>query len=285
MKYTALIGNPTGHSVSHVMYEEMAKAALFDQPYKHIKIDVTNEDLAKAIKALQDLHFAGLNITLPHKLAVIPLLDHIDEVVEELGAVNTIKFGDSTTGHNTDWVGIYTPVAAVGREIKTVTIFGTGGAARAAIYAAKRLGAHRIFVHYRNEADNVKTEDLKNRIDALGIELHKYDKVRENIDVSDLVINATSAGMVGKDRVPFDLAQIAGLAVTEKIYFDAVFNPLDTPLLRYFHEQGAHTIDGLWMMIYQGVAALEIWLDRKIEIEDSLLEDIHSLLTKELAYV
>ncbi len=285
MKYTALIGNPTEHSVSHIMYEELVKIAVPGQSYKHIKINVTDDDLAKTVNALQELHFAGLNVTLPHKLSVIPLLDTVDETVKELGAVNTIKFGHSTTGHNTDWVGIHKPVAALGCEIKTVTIFGTGGAARAAIYVAKRLGARKIFVHYRNEANDAKTEDLKNRADALGIELHRYDRVRENIDVSDLVINATSAGMVGKDEVPFDLAQIAGLSVTEKIYFDAVFNPLETPLLRNFNEQGAHTIDGLWMMIYQGIAALEIWLDRKIEIEDSLLKDIHNQLTKELAHV
>jgi shikimate dehydrogenase len=267
------------------MYEELAKAALLDQPYKHIKINVTDEDLAKTINALQDLHFAGVNVTLPHKLAVMPLLDYVDEVVEELGAVNTIKLGDSTTGYNTDWVGIYTPIAAVRHEIKTVAIFGTGGAARAAIYAAKRLGAFKIFVHYRNEENNAKTEDLKNRADELGIELHTYDTVRENFDVSDLVINATSAGMVGKDRLPFDLALLANLTTNEKIYFDAVFNPLDTPLLRKFNELGAYTIDGLWMMIYQGIAALQIWLDRTIEIEDSLLEDIHSLLAKELTHV
>jgi len=284
MKYTALIGNPTGHSVSHVMYEELAKAALLEQPYRHIKIDVTDEDLTKTINALRELHFTGLNVTLPHKLSVIPLLDHVDKVVKELGAVNTIKFGDSTTGHNTDWVGIYKPVAAVGHEIKTVTIFGTGGAARAAIYAAKRLGARKIYVHYRNEEDNVKTDDLKKRAGALGIELHTYDKVRKNVEVSDLIINATSAGMVGKDRLPFDLAHLADLTVSEKIYLDVVFNPLDTPLLRYFNEQGAHTIDGLWMMIYQGVVALSIWLDREIEIADHDLERIHNLLEGSLSH-
>lgn len=285
MKYTALIGNPTEHSVSHIMYEELVKVAIPGQSYKHIKIDVTDEDLAKTIKSLRELHFAGLNVTLPHKLSVIPFLDTVDETVKELGAVNTIKFGDSTTGHNTDWVGIYKSVIAVGHEIKTVTIFGTGGAARAAIYAAKRLGAREIYVHYRNEEDNVKTDDLKKRASALGIELYTYDKVRGNIKVSDLIINATSAGMVGKDRLPFDLAQLANLTMSGKIYFDAVFNPLDTPLLRYFDKQGAHTIDGLWMMIYQGIAALEIWLNRKIGIEDPLLKDIHNHLTKELVNV
>lgn len=285
MKYTALIGNPTGHSISHIMYEELAKVAVPGQSYKHIKIDVNEEDLAKTIKALRELNFVGLNVTLPHKLSVIPFLDIVDDTVKELGAVNTIKFGDLTTGHNTDWVGIYKSVSAVGHEIKTVTIFGTGGAARAAIYAAKRLGAEKIYVHYRNEEDNVKTDDLKKRANALGIELHSYDKVRGNIEASDLIINATSAGMVGKDRLPFDLAMLANLTTGEKIYFDAVFNPLDTPLLRKFNELGAYTIDGLWMMIYQGIAALEIWLDRKIEIEDSLLENIHSLLAKELVHV
>jgi shikimate dehydrogenase len=285
MKYTALIGNPTGHSVSHTMYEELVKVAVPGLQYKHIKIDVTDEDLAKTINALRDLHFAGLNVTLPHKLSVIPLLDNIDEVVKELGAVNTIKFGNSTIGYNTDWIGIYKPVAALGCEIKKVTIFGSGGAARAAIYAAKRLGADKIYVHYRNEEDNIKTDSLKKQADTLGIELHAYDKVSKNIEMSDLIINATSAGMIGKDRLPFNLAKLAGLTVSDKVYFDAVFNPLETPLLRYFDKQGAHTIDGLWMMIYQGIEALEIWLDRKIEIEDSFLNNIHSLLTKELLNV
>lgn len=285
MIYTALIGNPTRHSVSHVMYEELANYATLDQPYKHIKIDVANEDLAQTISAFKTLKFSGLNVTLPHKLAVMPLIDKVDDVVKELGAVNTIKFGNSTVGYNTDWVGIYTPVAAVRQKIATVTIFGTGGAARAAIYAAKQLGAVKIYVHYRDEKDNVKTDDLKNRADALDIELCTYDDVRENIEVSDLIINATSAGMTGKDQQPFDLEQLSSLMMNKKIFLDAVFNPLETQLIRCFNRQGAHTIDGLWMMIYQGIAALEIWLDAKITIKEASLVDIHILLEEELSHV
>ena len=283
MKYSALIGNPTGHSVSHILYEELAKAALTGQPYKHIKIDVKEKDLAKTVAAFQVLRFIGTNVTLPHKMAVIPFLDDVDEVVKELGAVNTIKFGDTITGHNTDWVGIYEPVVAIGNEINAVAIFGTGGAARAAIYAAKRLGARKIYVHYRNEVNDSKTDDLKKRADELGIELHTYDVARKNIEKSDLIINATSAGMVGKDKLPFDLSLLSNLSVSDKIYFDVVFNPLETPLLRYFNEQGALTIDGLWMMIHQGVAALSIWLDLEVKITDHDLERIHKLLEESLS--
>ncbi len=285
MYYSALIGYPTQHSISHDMYEELVKAAGLEEPYKHIKVDVEEKYLPKTLDAFKTLHFAGLNVTLPHKLAVIPLLDEVDEVVQELGAVNTIKFGNSTTGHNTDWLGIYKPIRKTGRAVDTVTIFGSGGAARAAIYAAKRLGATGIHVLYRDESDNKKTLNLKERASELGISLHEYEQVSETVDKSDLVINATSAGMVGKDKLPFDTKKLDDLDVSNKIYFDVVFNPIDTPLLNYFKDRGALTVDGLWMMIHQGVAALETWLDKEIEIDEQDLERIHKKLLKELQNV
>jgi shikimate dehydrogenase len=264
------------------MYEELVKAAEISQPYKHIKVDVEEQKLPMVLSAFKMLRFSGLNVTLPHKLAVIPILDEVDEVVQELGAVNTIKFGNVTSGHNTDWLGIYEPLKSIGREISTVTIFGSGGAARAAIYAARRLGAGSIYVHYRNESDNSKTENLKNRAQELRITLHDYSEVIGTVRKSDLIINATSAGMVGRDKLPFDLAKIKHVDVSNKLYLDVVFNPIDTPLLKYFNDRGAKTIDGLWMMIYQGIAALEIWLDRNIVVSNKELQRIHALLIKEL---
>lgn len=285
MYYSALIGSPTEHSVSHIMFEELAKAAKFTVPYKHIKIDLDADELISALQAFKSLKFAGLNVTLPYKLAIMPLLDECDDVVKELGAVNSVKIGHTVSGHNTDWLGIYKPIHNLGKRFETATVFGSGGAARAAIYAVRKLGVDNIYVLHRNKPNNPQLEDLKQRSQELGIHLLPYSEVRSCVKKSSLVINATSAGMVGMDRTPFDLKELTGLDVTQKVYFDAVFNPLITELLSYFQKNGAITIDGLWMMILQGVAAMELWTDQTVRISDEQLLGIHSLLAKELGHV
>jgi shikimate dehydrogenase len=286
MYYSALIGNPTGHSVSHILYEELAKAANLNDSYRHLKINVTEPGLKDALQAFKALNFIGLNVTLPHKLAVVPLLDQADEVVGEIGAVNTIKLGGTSTGYNTDWVGLYVPLRPLIRDNDhTATILGSGGAARAAIYAAKQLKFSTINVVYRDEPNNDKTADLKARAAALGIKLHTYEDITALIGNSQLIINATSAGMVGKDKLPFDLKEITDVSLHNKVYFDAVFNPLETPLLAHFKRNGAQTIDGLWMMMHQGIAALEIWLDKKLSFTEEELRRIHARLAKELQHV
>lgn len=286
MRYSALIGNPTGHSVSHVMYEEIAKIAQVPGEYRHIKIDLEEAELKSALRAFKTLHCIGLNVTLPHKLAVMPLLDEVDETAEQLGAVNTVRIRETLRGYNTDWRGIYEPLRKRMSNLpNTVTIFGSGGAARAAIYAAKKLGATKINVLYRDETDDIKTEDLQKRQTVLGIQLHKYTNVTSLVDDAQLVINATSAGMVGKDETPFNLALLDTIDMRSKTYLDAVFNPVVTPLLSYFDKRKAQTVDGLWMMLYQGVAAMELWLDTTITLDDAALATIHDRLREELQHV
>ena len=283
MKYSALIGKPTEHSVSHIMFGEIAKAAGLHDPYQHIRVDVNRSELAASLDAFNTLHFIGLNVTLPYKLDVIDCLEEVDPIASELGAVNTVKLGQTTTGYNTDWAGITESVRQFGtaKVYETATIFGTGGTARAAIYACKQLGAKDIHILYRHEASEA-TRNLQEQTSCLGITLHAYSEVSDAILSSQLVINATSAGMVGKDPLPFGLDSIKNTPVQDKVFVDAVFNPLETPLIRYFKLKGAATIDGLWMMLYQGVAALSIWLGHKVEVSTSDLVRMHGQLAKEL---
>jgi shikimate dehydrogenase len=285
MKYSALIGNPTDHSVSYVLYEELAKAAQLPEFYQHIRVDVDASDLKKSIEAFNVLHFVGLNVTLPYKLDVMQYLDTLDPVIEELGAVNTITLGKTTTGYNTDWIGIAESVKQFGGKdnYDTAVIFGTGGAARAAIYACKQLGISNIKVVYRLEA-SANTRKLQESSEKLGVTLHPYSQLAQLVDDAQLIINTTSAGMVGKDPLPFDLQLIDGVELSGKFFLDAVFNPLRTPLLECFHSKGAITIDGLWMMIYQGVGALGIWFNREIKADIDDLNRIHDLLEKELQH-
>lgn len=286
MNYSALIGNPTDHSVSYVLYKELSKAADLPDFYQHIRVNVEPGNLKQSIEAFNTLRFVGLNVTLPYKLDVIDYLDKLDPVVEDLGAVNTIKLGKTTIGYNTDWMGIAESVKQFGDQqaYPSAVIFGTGGAARAAVYAFKQLGVHDIHIVYRTEA-SANTQKLQEDSNKLGVSLHPYAEVRKLVEQSQLIINATSAGMVGKEALPFDTALLESISLEGKVFLDAVFNPLKTPLLEYFETNGATTIDGLWMMIYQGVGALGIWFDRKIRTDVNDLQKIHDLMEKELQHV
>lgn len=287
MYYSALIGNPTEHSVSHVLYEELLKAAGVTSTYKHIKVDVAPDRLKSAVASLCELKFCGISVTLPYKIDVMKHLSEIDNAAQELGAVNTIKPG-TLKGYNTDWIGIVKPLKKLLKSDvlnSEVTILGTGGAARAAVYAVKQMKAIKINVVYRQDQQDPKTIDLIENASSTGIQLHTYEGVSDLIQRSKLVFNATSAGMVGNDNAPFDLDDLAGLNLSGKVYFDAVFNPVATPLLTYFKDHGSKTIDGLWMMIYQGIEALSIWLEIDIAVTDLQLKAIHMTLIKELSNV
>lgn len=285
MYYSALIGNPTDHSVSDILFEELADAAGVPGAYKHLKINITPESLPYSLPALKLLGFCGANVTLPYKLDVLKCLDSIDPIIDEIGAVNTIVFGDKIVGYNTDWIGLVAPIRKrLGyKSVKSVVIFGTGGAARAAIYAARQLKADKITVLFRDN-DKENLEDLRGKSAELGIDLASYKQVDNAVDSADLIVNATSTGMIGHDPTPFDLSLLNGLELKDKLFFDAVFNPLLTPLMKYFKGQGAETIDGLWMMIYQALEAMSLWINTGISMSDQDLTRIHKKLEEALRH-
>lgn len=287
MNYSALIGKPTDHSVSYLLYDRLAKAINLPDFYQHIRLNVDAKDLQGSINALNALRFVGLNVTLPYKLDVIKYLDNTDEVVKELGAVNTIKLGGKTIGYNTDWMGIAESVRQFGtpKIYTSALIFGTGGASRAAIYACKKLGISEIHVFYR-VSKSEKTISMINESDTLGVTMHPYSELQAFLKATpQLVINTTSAGMIGKEDLPIDISLLKDVELQKITFLDAVFNPINTPLLKHFRAEGAPTIDGLWMMVYQAVGAMGIWFDREINVTPEKLQDIHDLLEKEIGNV
>lgn len=159
MIYTALIGNPVDHSVSPVLFEWLSKNATNPIEYRHLKINVDNEsELKDTFSALKTLHFNGLNVTLPYKLAVSEFLTDIDESAKKISAINTVVFKNhETIGYNTDWYGIYASIKQkqIGLPLKKALIFGSGGAARAAIFACLQLGANVIVVVHRTPESTV----------------------------------------------------------------------------------------------------------------------------------
>jgi len=282
MYYTALIGNPVEHSVSPVMYEYFANTCGIE--YRHLKIKAEQERLEQVLSSLWELGFCGINVTLPFKQDVIQYVDKLDADGAACGAVNTISLRDGTTvGTNTDWIGIKEAFAA--RNIHTgsnAVVFGSGGAARAAIYALKNMGCKKITVLYKEPIDK-KTRLLIDQADALGITLATYEHVEQYVEEADLVCNMSSAGMKGKDPAPFDPRRLDHVNCAPKAFLDAVFNPVETPLLTYFNERGSVTVDGLWMMMYQGVAAFEKWTGQAVTLQTHELDELHQQLQQEIA--
>lgn len=280
MYYSALIGKPTKHSVSPLLFERVASLSGIDRAYQHLKIDVDREELADTLRALNTLHFAGVNVTLPYKIDVMQYLI-LDASAEDVGAVNTIKLGKINIGYNTDWYGLYRPLREHCEKapLKTALVLGSGGAAMAALYACKKLGINKI---------NMACRDITNtrqRLSLTSIEKFDYTNISQLVHDSDLIINATSAGMVDNEPTPFDLNALAGLNLKDKIFFDAVFNPVNTPMLQFFSKNGSVTIDGLWMMIYQALSAIGIWTGHEVKLKKSNLLALHELLKKEIESV
>lgn len=278
MYYSALIGNPTDHSVSPTLFESLANHAGLKEDYRHIKINVEAKDLASTLKSLDTLHFIGVNVTLPYKLDVMELVEP-DPIAEAIGAVNTIVFGDKVVGHNTDWTGVVKSIdnGQRNKRVDTALIFGSGGAAHAALYACRKMGARRIIVVCRD----IKKSKLQN---GPRVRINDYSSIEKLVNQADLILNCTSTGMIGNEPYPFDLNRLDKINIADKTYFDAVFNPVNTPMLGYFRQKGATTIDGLWMMIYQAVSALSLWLDQDLNFGYDTLRTIHRQLESELQH-
>ncbi|MFC4449226.1 shikimate dehydrogenase [Halorussus aquaticus] len=260
MDVFGLLGNPVGHSLSPPMHEAAYDALGTDARY--VTFEPDTDELGDAIEGARALGVAGLNVTIPFKQDA---LTHVEpnDLAARIGAVNTIDFSDADaerppTGHNTDAAGVRRSFAHhdVTLADRDAVVVGAGGAARATAFALADAGAR---VHVANRtverAERLvadverETPDRSAETTAGGL-----DSLDARVRDADVVVNATSVGME-EDRSPVPADALhADLAV-----LDAVYRPLDTRLLRDARERGATTIDGAWMLLYQGVEAFELW--------------------------
>jgi len=256
MDVFGLLGNPVGHTLSPPMHEAAYEALGMDARYLAFEPDP--DDLRAAIHGADALGVAGLNVTIPFKEAALAHVD-ADDLAARIGAVNTIDFGAGPpTGHNTDAAGVvralgHHDVAIDGRE---VVVVGAGGAGRAIAFALADAGA-RVSIANRTVE---RAETLAEAVS--GASAHGLDALSDLVPGADILVNATSVGMEA-DESPVPAAALhADLAV-----LDAVYRPLETRLLREAAERGATTVDGAWMLLYQGVEAFEIWTGRRAPVE------------------
>ena len=257
-----MIGDPIAHSFSPDMHNAAIDALGID--YCYVAFHVRPENVGEAVNGLRGFGILGLNVTIPHKLAVMEHVDQISEEALAVGAVNTIhNEGGSLTGHNTDVYGLTTAierVAGMALFPESCVVLGAGGAARAVTYALGRR-------------DEVKQITILNRTvdraESLAVDMEKITGKRilpaaldgasekKAFDDAGLVVNTTSLGMFpNTDASP--LLSVDAVR-PDLVLYDTVFNPLETLLMRQFKSKGAPAYGGLDMLVFQGARSFEIW--------------------------
>lgn len=239
-------------------------------------LQVPRERLSDEFVSLTERGVEGLNVTMPFKTAIIPLLDGFDEVSAKIGAVNTIKrSGEEYTGFNTDVYGIIRSLEVHGKmDVDKALLIGAGGAARAFCEAAHRLDCESITVAVRDTSRASEfMDDMERVFPDTELTLYPIDSVPR--DDFDMVFNASP---IGSDGVP--LPESVRQALTDDaVVFDAVYRPIETELLASATSLGCLTVKGYEMLLHQGAAAFEIWTGvaaPELVMEGALLDYLRS---------
>lgn len=253
-----ILGNPVHHSLSPVMHN----AAFIGLEENRVYLPFKVEDVGAALQGLRGLGIDGVSVTIPHKEKVMEYLDRIDPVAEKIGAVNTIKsetVGERTLlcGYNTDWLGAVRPLAQfLDLQGEKAVILGAGGSARAIGFGLLEAGASITLCSRTPARGRALAEVLQCPWCAL-----------ENIDElgGRILVNATSVGMIpDQERSPV----AATVPARYEVVMDIVYSPLKTKLLSDAEAGGCVTINGLEMLLHQGVAQFELWTNRRAPVED-----------------
>ena len=263
-----LIGHPVKHSLSPAMHNTAFKEVGIDNKYCYVAFDVLESDLKQVITAVKTLNIRGLNVTIPHKLAVMEYLDLIDTTAQSIGAVNTIVNNQGfLRGYNTDLLGVTNALkeAEFDPTNKKIVILGAGGAARAASFSIGRKAAELVIVNRSIEKAKDLCNDLLESVivEARSRELSEKT-LREEVQNADLLVNCTSVGMWPDTNQTLLKREIIPETIT---IFDTIYNPLETQLLKDAKNSGAKTISGLAMFVWQGAIAFELWTGAKAPIQ------------------
>ena len=260
MKRFAVIGDPIAHTLSPNLHQEVYRQLELDASFE--KIHVTSNSLDSFINSNK---LNGFNVTIPHKLSIIPFLQGLDEATKTIGAVNCVHNGK---GYNTDWIGFLKAMELNGVDLngKDCTILGAGGAARAIAYGLVQADVNSILISNRTQTKADQLLDWINSIFPTNFQSKN----------SDIIINCTPLGM-WPDTESMPKVEIQN----GQILADTIYNPLETAWLKAGKTKGAKTIDGLDMFIAQGLASADIWFGEKIS-EKIKLENIKKVLKSEL---
>ncbi|MBI2888182.1 MAG: shikimate dehydrogenase [Chloroflexi bacterium] len=272
-QYLGIIGYPLGHSISPVFQQAALDHHGLDICYQ--AWETPPEELPAAVDALRQPDRLGMNVTVPHKEAVLPYLDRTDDAATAIRAVNTVVKEDGRlVGYNTDCSGFLRALredAGVKPEGLKVLVLGAGGAARAVLYGLVANKAGFVGVASRNgKRVRIMVESMMGVAKEYDARITMGEWRREGMAAIlpwyDLVVNTTPMGMLhgeAEHQSPLD-----GVAIPSKLFvYDLVYNPTETPLLRQAREAGCRTLGGLPMLVYQGAAAFQLWTEREAPVD------------------
>ena len=276
-RYCAVLGHPIRHSASPAM--QNAALARLGLDWRYLAFEVHPDDLREVIQGAKRMKFIGLNLTVPHKLLAIPMMDALDETAKTWGAVNTVRFEAQNTEGNWQPLrhfkesvpreiraqGFNTDADAITRSLREdlgvklegakVLLLGAGGAGRVAALKLASEGVAELFLVNRT----------MDKAEAIAAEIRaRFPKVKTTVGYPkppamalDLLLNATSLGLKPGDGSPLDTGKF-DLKNARAVY-DMIYNPAETALLKTAREAGCRTANGLGMLLYQGARALELW--------------------------
>ncbi|SES64387.1 shikimate dehydrogenase [Pseudobutyrivibrio sp. C4] len=265
-----LLGSPVSHSISPAMHNTAFDALGLD--FSYMAFDVSKEDLPTAVEGLKKINCCNFNLTMPLKTAIIPLLDEIDEAAELAQSVNTCVCQDGKlVGYTTDGIGFLQSMKDCGIKYAgtTITILGAGGAASSIITQAAIEGVEKINIFKRRNGSFQKVVDFADRLtkstncDLFVYDMEDMDILNFSLQESDILINSTNVGMGDDDRslVPKEFLH-PGLTVC-----DVIYHPAETRLLKDAKACGCKTMNGKYMLLYQGAAAFKLWTGKDMPID------------------
>jgi len=254
-KTVCLLGSPVEHSFSPMMHNASFRKLKINA--KYLAFDVHPNSIKHAVEGVRAFGFLGGNVTIPHKEAVMQYLDEIDPKAKRIGAVNTIVNEDGILkGYNTDVDGFIESFKTFQYDLKNkkIAILGTGGASKAVVVGLLHESVDEVHVFSRNID---KSTSFCNAIDE-SLEAMTYDQMDVTFPY-DIVVNTTPVGMHPNEGK--SVIDVTALGHAETIFYDLIYNPLETEFLRQGRVSGRRTLNGLDMLIYQGIYALRYWID------------------------
>lgn len=276
-----VMGWPIAHSLSPAMQQGAIASAGVD--YSYIALPVRPEDLQAAVAGLRAMHFRGWNVTIPHKQAIMSLLDEIDEDAKAIGAVNTVVNDEGCLlGCNTDVLGFLAPLRErrIGLSGRQAVVLGAGGAARAVLWGLVKSGVEKITLVLRSPAKARPMADsfaMWPGNSKLAVCAFHDDAYAEALSQADILVNTTPLGMAPKveEAPPVEWERVK----PEAFVYDIIYTPAETKFLSEAKSHGHRVQNGEQMLVGQGAAAFEKWTGRTADTV-RMQEELHRQLLK-----
>ena len=263
-RLAAVVANPIKHSISPFIHNSAFEATNTNGVYLAWEVDAT--ELAETVANIRRYQMFGINLSMPYKEQVIPYLDQLSSEACLIGAVNTVVNREGTLiGYNTDGKGFFKSLPSFKISRKRLVLLGAGGAAKAILAQAILDGVSQISVFVRSssiEKTRPYLEKIQNatgfRVDLFALE--DVQDLQDSITKADLLVNATSVGMDGSSQpIPTSIVLPEKLMVA-----DVIYQPFETPFLKWARNQGNQSINGLGMLLYQAAEAFELWTGKEM---------------------